>query len=47
METLSREMLLGMLRTGSNGNQILEILDVIVPNADADVAETQEQQVAA
>lgn len=45
METLSREMLLGMLRTGSNGNQILEILDAIVPTAD--VAEAQEQEVAA
>ena len=46
METLSREMLLGMLRTGSNGNHLLDILDVIVSN-DYDVVDTQEQEVSA
>ena len=43
----SRDLMIGMLRKGQTGDQILQILDVIVPNADADVAETQEQQVAA
>ena len=33
--TLSRDLMLGMLRKGSNGNQILEILNVVV----ADVRE--------
>lgn len=27
---MSREMMLGMLRQGNNGSQILQILDVIV-----------------
>ena len=28
----SRDLMIGMLRKGQTGNQILQILDVIVPN---------------
>ena len=28
----SRDLMIGMLRKGATGNQILQILDVIVPN---------------
>ena len=45
MENLSRDLLIGMLRKGQTGNQILEILDAIVP--DADVVDAQEQEVSA
>ncbi len=46
MQTLSREVMLGMLHTGSNGNHLLDILDAIVSN-DYDVVDTQEQEVSA
>lgn len=45
METLSREMMIGMLRTGKDGNQILEILDAITETEEG--TETQEVEVAA
>lgn len=41
METFSREVMLGMLHTGSNGNHLLDILDAIVSD---DVVEFQEQE---
>lgn len=35
METLSRDLMIGMLRKGQTGDQILEILNVIVPQDEA------------
>jgi len=46
METLSRELMIGMLRTGSNGSQILEILDAIT-SAPVSADNSQETEVAA
>ena len=33
----SKDVMLGMLRKGATGNQILNILDVIVSDKDADI----------
>ena len=41
MENLSRELLIGALRQGQTGNQILQILDAIVPNS-VEVGEQEE-----
>ena len=41
--TLSRDLMLGMLRKGSNGNQILEILNVIVGEVQEVSTETEVQ----
>lgn len=46
MEILSRDLMLGMLRTGANGAQLLEILDVIT-SAPTSADEAQETEVAA
>ena len=32
----SRDVMLGMLRKGQNGNEIMEILNVIAPESDGD-----------
>ena len=37
---LSRDLLIGMLRKGETGSQILQILDVIVSQESADETET-------
>ena len=34
----SRDVMLGMLRKGKNGNQIMDILNVIAPESDGDSA---------
>lgn len=46
METLSRDLMIGMLRTGANGAQILEILDAIT-SVPANADEAQETEVSA
>jgi len=33
-ETISRDLMIGMLRKGQTGDQLLQILDVIVPSQD-------------
>jgi hypothetical protein len=45
METLSRDLMIGMLRKGQDGSQILQILNVIVPET-VEVAEAQEVEAA-
>jgi hypothetical protein len=45
METLSRDLMIGMLRKGQDGSQLLQILDVIVPET-VEVAEAQEVEAA-
>lgn len=42
---LSREMMIGMLRRGQIGEQILQILDVIVPNQTETDSETVSAEV--
>jgi hypothetical protein len=41
METLSRDLMVGMLRKGQTGDQILDILDVIT-STDEVTEDTQE-----
>ena len=42
-DVFSRDLMIGMLRKGQTGDQILQILDVIVPaqTETADVTETE------
>lgn len=44
METLSRDVMIGMLRKGQTAEQIMEILNVIVPDNNS-VNETEEVNV--
>jgi hypothetical protein len=45
-ETFSIDLMVAMLRKGKTGNQILEILDAIVPQSEMDM-EYQEVEVTA